>query len=80
VAAIVLVQGAGVAESVDNPGGHMSDANRDFTAQGAGNLASAFFRGQPVGGSVGQTALNVSAGARSRRPSGSASPCRCCSS
>ena len=35
-------------------------------AQGAGNIASGLFRGQPVGGSVGQTALNVSAGARSR--------------
>ena len=27
---------------------------------------SGFFRGLPVGGSVGQTALNVSAGARTR--------------
>ena len=31
-----------------------------------GNLASGFFRGQPVGGSVGQTALNVAAGAKTR--------------
>jgi hypothetical protein len=35
-------------------------------AQGAGNVVSGFFRGMPVGGSVGQTALNVSAGARTR--------------
>ena len=34
--------------------------------QGIGNIASAIFRGQPVGGSVGQTALNLAAGARSR--------------
>ena len=39
-----------------------SDANRDFMAQGFGNIAAGLFRGQPVGGSVGQTALNVTAG------------------
>jgi sulfate permease, SulP family len=66
VAAIVLVQGAGVSESAANTDGSLSDPNRDFMAQGAGNLAAGLFRGQPVGGSVGQTALNVSAGARSR--------------
>jgi SulP family sulfate permease len=66
VAAIVLVQGAGVAESAPNPDGSFSDANRDFVAQGVGNLASSLFKGQPVGGSVGQTALNRAAGARSR--------------
>ena len=66
VAVIVLVQGAGVAESALNPDGSLSDANREFVAQGVGNLASGFFRGQPVGGSVGQTALNVAAGAKTR--------------
>jgi SulP family sulfate permease len=66
VAVIVLVQGTGVAEAAPNPDGSPSDANRDFIAQGIGNLASGFFRGQPVGGSVGQTALNVAAGGRSR--------------
>lgn len=66
VAMIVLVQGTGVAESAPNPDGSPSDANRDFIAQGIGNLASGLFRGQPVGGSVGQTALNVAAGGRSR--------------
>ncbi len=65
VAAIVLVQGAGVAESAPNVDGP-SDANRDFMAQGFGNIAAGLFRGQPVGGSVGQTALNVTAGARTR--------------
>jgi sulfate permease, SulP family len=66
VAVIVLVQGTGVAESAPNPDRTPSDPNRDFIAQGVGNLASGFFRGQPVGGSVGQTAINVAAGARSR--------------
>lgn len=66
VAVIVLVQGAGVAEAVPNLDGTRTVARRDFTAQGVANLASGLFGGQPVGGSVGQTALNVTAGARSR--------------
>jgi sulfate permease, SulP family len=66
IAAIVLVQGAGVSEAAPNPDGSMSDPNRDFIAQGAGNVASGLFRGIPVGGSVGQTALNVASGARTR--------------
>ena len=66
IAAIVLVQGSGVAESAPNRDGSLSNPNRDFIAQGAGNIASGFFKGMPVGGSVGQTALNVSAGARGR--------------
>lgn len=66
IAAIVLVQGAGVAESAPNRDGSISNANRDFIAQGAGNIASGFFQGMPVGGSVGQTALNISAGAGGR--------------
>jgi sulfate permease, SulP family len=65
VAAIVLVQGAGVAEAAPNPDGQPRP-NTDIAAQGAGNLVSGLFRGMPVGGSVGQTALNVSAGARTR--------------
>jgi SulP family sulfate permease len=66
VTVIVLVQGVGVAESVPNQDGSRADPNRDFVAQGCGNVASALFRGQPVGGSVSATALLVSAGARTR--------------
>ena len=66
VAAIVLVQGVGVAESAPNDDGTRSNSNVDFIAQGVGNLGSGFFKGQPVGGSVGQTALNRTAGARTR--------------
>ena len=66
VAVIVLIQGTGVAEAAPNPDGSQSDPNRDFIGQGIGNVASGLFRGQPVGGSVSQTALNVAAGARSR--------------
>jgi SulP family sulfate permease len=66
VAVIVLVQGSGVSETAPNPDGSRSEANQDFVAQGLGNVAAALFKGQPVGGSVGQTALNVAAGARTR--------------
>ncbi|MBC7300821.1 MAG: SulP family inorganic anion transporter [Nocardia sp.] len=66
VTVIVLVQGTGVAESAPNPGGTRTSVDRDFTAQGIGNVFAALFRGMPVGGSVGQTAINVSSGARSR--------------
>jgi len=65
VAVIVLVQGAGVAESAPNEDGQPKP-NVDIIAQGAGNLASGLFRGLPVGGSVGSTALNVSSGARTQ--------------
>jgi SulP family sulfate permease len=66
VAAIVLVQGVGVAESAPNNDGTRSNSNVDFIAQGVGNISSGLFRGQPVGGSVGQTSLNRAAGARTR--------------
>src|ERR1035441_2137593 len=66
IAAIVLVQGAGVAEAAPNPGDARPNPNQDIIAQGAGNLAAGFFRGMAVGGSVGQTALNVSVGGRTR--------------
>jgi sulfate permease, SulP family len=65
VAAIVLIQGAGVAEAAPNEDGQPRP-NTDIVAQGAGNLVSGLFRGMPVGGSVGQTAINVNAGARTR--------------
>jgi len=39
---------------------------QDFIAQGVGNIASGLLQGQPVGGSVGQTALNITAGAKGR--------------
>ena len=66
VAVIVLVQGAGVSQSVPNPDGGRRSMSRDFIAQGAANAASGFFRGLPVGGSLSTTALTVISGARSR--------------
>ena len=66
MAIIILVQGAGVAEAVPNPGNAQPNPNQDIIAQGAGNLAAGFFRGIGVGGSVGGTALNVSVGGKTR--------------
>jgi SulP family sulfate permease len=66
VAAIVLVQGAGVSQSVPNPDGSRRSMSRDFIGQGAANLASGFFRGLPVGGSLSTTALSMVSGARTR--------------
>ena len=66
VALIVLVQGAGVSQTVPNPDGSERRISRDFIAQGFGNIASGLFRGLPVGGSVSTTALNVMTGATRR--------------
>jgi SulP family sulfate permease len=66
IAAIIGVQGAGVSQSVENPDGRRVNPSRDMLAQGVANVASGLVQGIPAGGSVGQTALNVSVGARSR--------------
>jgi SulP family sulfate permease len=66
LAIIGLVQGAGVSKAYPNPDGNYPDISRDFTGQGAANAAAGLFQGMPLGGSVASTALNVSAGARSR--------------
>ncbi len=66
VAIVTVVQGAGVSQSVPNPGGKRSSMSRDFIAEGAANVASGLFRGVPVGGSLKGTVLNVSSGGRGR--------------
>lgn len=63
---VVLVQVAGVAAAYPNQDGRSNDVRRDFLAQAVANAGSALVGGIPVGGSVGQTAINVLAGARSR--------------
>lgn len=66
VAVVIGVQGAGVSLSVENPDDSPVSSSRDLLAQGAGNVAAGLISGIPAGGSVGQTALNVRVGARSR--------------
>lgn len=63
---VALVQGAGVSKSYANPDGRYPNVSRDFIGTGAANLAASLFQGMPLGGSVGTSALNVSAGARTR--------------
>ena len=66
IALIILVQAAGVSQSVPNPNGAPRNISRDIVAQGAANIASGFFRGLPVGGSLSGTSFALVAGARSR--------------
>lgn len=66
LAVVIAVQGVGVSQSVENPDGSPINPSRDLVAQGAANVASGLLSGIPAGGSVGQTALNVTVGARSR--------------
>jgi len=63
---IGLVQGAGISQGYPNPDGKFPNPSGDFLGQGAANLATSFFQGMPVGGSLSGTALVVQAGARSR--------------
>lgn len=63
---VALVQGAGVSKSYANPDGRYPNVSRDFFGTGAANIAASLFQGMPLGGSVGTSALNVSAGARTR--------------
>ena len=66
LAFVGLVQGAGISANFVNPDGSYPDASRDFVGQGAANIASGVLQGMPVGGSVSASALNRTAGARSR--------------
>jgi SulP family sulfate permease len=66
IAIVALVQGAGVSKSYANPDGRYPDVSRDFVGEGAANVAASLFQGMPIGGSVGTSALNISAGARTR--------------
>ncbi|WP_370458955.1 SulP family inorganic anion transporter [Aggregicoccus sp. 17bor-14] len=66
LAVVIAIQGAGISQSYGNPDGTRADPSRDMLAQGVANVLGSLVSGMPTGGSVGQTALNVSAGAKSR--------------
>jgi len=61
-----LIQAAGISQSIPNPDGEYPDPSGDFRGQGIANFASGFFKGLPVGGSLGGTSILMSAGAKSR--------------
>ena len=66
MAVIILVQSAGVSQSVPNPDGSARNLSRDFAAIGAANVVSGLVQGLPVGGSLSSTALNVLYGGESK--------------
>jgi len=61
-----LIQAAGVSRSVPNVDGSYPDASRDFMAQGIANTATGIFQGLPVGGTMSETSVNISSGAKTR--------------
>ncbi|MCB0919120.1 MAG: SulP family inorganic anion transporter [Actinobacteria bacterium] len=66
LAFIGLVQGAAISTSIPNPDGEYADASGDFRGQGVACLAAGVFQGMPVAGSMTGTAVNLTAGAKSR--------------
>lgn len=66
VAAIGLIQAAGISKTTPEPDGSYPVLSRDFIGQGIANVASGFVGGVPVGGSVSSTSLSLQAGARTR--------------
>lgn len=66
IAVVVAIQAAGVSQSLAVAHGPPPNVSRDMIAQGIANCASGMVSGINVGGSVGQTALNVSLGAITR--------------
>lgn len=66
VSIIILVQSAGVGQSVPVQENEPPNPSRDFKAIGLANVASGCFGGLPVGGSVSGTALNILYGAQTR--------------
>ncbi|WP_292392842.1 SulP family inorganic anion transporter [Methanoculleus sp. UBA303] len=66
LAIIGLVMAVGVTEKTPEPDGTIADVNQDFRGQGITNIACSFLQCAPASGSLSATALNVSAGARTR--------------
>jgi SulP family sulfate permease len=66
IAMVAMIQGAGIGQTTPNPDGRYPDPSRDFVGQGVANVAAAFVRGMPIGGSLSATALALNAGAQSR--------------
>ena len=61
-----LIQASGVSKSVPNADGNYPDASHDFVGQGLANTASGVFKGLPIGGTMSETSVNVSSGAKTR--------------
>ncbi len=66
LAVIGLVQAVGVSKTVPNADGTFPDASRDFAGQGLANIANGFVQGLPIGGTMSETSVSMSAGAKTR--------------
>ena len=66
IALLASLQAAGITRSVPQPDGSTASVRRDLIGQGLANIAASFFQSMPSGGSLSRTAVNVSAGARTR--------------
>jgi sulfate permease, SulP family len=64
LAILALVQSAALVQSIPEP--NEQNVSRDFMGQGIANIGAAFFQGIPSGGSLSRTAINISAGAKTR--------------
>lgn len=66
IALLASLQSAGLTRMVPQPDGSMANVHTDLKGQGLANIAGGLFQGLPSGGSLTRTAVNISAGARSR--------------
>lgn len=66
ISIIGLVMVAGISQSFPNPDGKFPNPSGDLFGQGMANVASGLFQGMPVSGAVSGTAMNISAGAKTR--------------
>lgn len=66
IALLGLVQTAALAESLAVQRRMRVNISREFIGQGASNLIGGLFQNMPAGGSLSRTAVNISAGARTR--------------
>lgn len=67
IAILGAVQSAALINTLPEKNGRRSRINRDFVGMGLGNLAGSFFQSMPACGSLSRTAVNMAAGAQTRR-------------
>ena len=63
---MAFLESAAVARGIRTPGEPQIDSNRELLATGAANIAGSFFTALPAAGGFSQSAVNLSAGARSQ--------------
>ena len=66
IALLASLQSAGLTRTIQQPDGSTPSIMRDLVGQGLSNIAGGFFQCMASGGSLSRTAVNISAGSRSR--------------